>query len=190
MIGMRRFLDRIWKFAGRFVDQNDSDAIPTTSSSENRQDVTVVLNQTIKKVTEDILEMRFNTAIAQMMTCANILEKSSSVTKRDFEVLLQLLAPFVPHITEEIWEALGHKESILFVPWPEYDESLLVSDSVNVAVQVSGKLRATITLSPDATEDEAKSAALNEENVKKFTDGKDIKKLIYVPGKIVNIVVG
>ena len=142
--------------------------------------------------------MGFNTAIAAMMEAINELYRLKVVVpyvaapkewQAALETLLQLLAPFAPHITEELWHQLGHAESVHLSAWPTYDESHLVEDSVTIAIQVNGKLRGEVTVSADTSEVDVIAAAQDQERVKAYTEGKTILKTIYVPGRIVNVVV-
>ena len=149
----------------------------------------VLVNKTIKKVTEDDLNMKYNTAISAMMIMVNEYEKQEEITKDDYRVLLTLLNPDAPHITEELNERYNLGSPICESSWPEVNEEYLVEDKKEIAVQVNGKVRATIKVSADEDEESMKEKAMNEENVKKFTDGKEIVKTIVIKGRIVNIVV-
>jgi leucyl-tRNA synthetase len=154
-----------------------------------------IINKTIKKVTEDLGRSSFNTAVASMMECANELYKIkdnsgiSTQWKNALGDLMKLLAPFAPHLAAELFEQLGFSETIEESGWPTWDEKYLKSDTVTIAVQVNGKLRGKITVAIDTTEEEIKKTALEHENVARFVDEKTLKKIIYVPNKIVNIVV-
>jgi leucyl-tRNA synthetase len=177
--GIARFLRRIWTLA--------TDAQRMVDQSENETQVRE-LHKTIKKVTEDYESLGFNTAISQMMICQKELSTGESVAKTAVETLLQLLAPLAPHIAEELWEQLGHSTSISEAAWPQFDENKLVEDTVKIIFQVNGKYRGDAQLPADATKDDAIAAAKKSERVQSFLEGKSIKKEIYVPGKIVNIV--
>ena len=179
--GARRFLERVWKSQERIMEGE---------SEIGNKKTEALIHKTIKKVTEDIENFRFNTAISQMMICANELEKEKRVSNGHYSSFLILLSPFAPHIVEELWEKLGHKESIFKESWPQYDESLMKSEEVEMVVQVNGKVRDRLVISADVTEDEAKETALESEKVRAYTEGKEIKKIIFVPGRIINIVVG
>ena len=174
--GVRRFLEKVWKLQEKLAE--------TGTEEMNR-----ILHKTIKKVTGDTAELQFNTAIAAMMECANAFTKETQIAKDDFATFVSILAPYAPHMAEELWEVLGKEGSATLAEWPAYDESKLVEDTLTVAEQVNGKLRGTITLPADATEAQAFEAAHAEENVQRFIDGKEPKKQIYIPGRIVNIVV-
>jgi leucyl-tRNA synthetase len=157
------------------------------------------VHKTIRKVTDDIEErFHFNTAIAAVMELVNSinsfepknLPSNAPVLKEAVESVILLLAPFVPHVSEELWESLGHGKGIEADGWPAYDPAAAVEDELLVVVQVNGKLRGKVTVPASASEDEVKSAALADDKVKSFTEDKAVKKIIYVPGKLVNIVVG
>ena len=147
------------------------------------------LHKLIKKVTLDIDSMKFNTAIAAMMAFVNEVYEVGSITKDEFAILIKLLNPFAPHLTEELWEHLGEKSLLSLEKWPEYDESKTVDDTVKIAVQVNGKLKATIDISKTISKEDAILTAKNEQKVMEAISGKEIVKEIYVPAKIVNIVV-
>ena len=180
--GSRKFLDRVWRFynseeyQARFTDENDGS-------------LDKVYNQTVKKVTNDYDNLAFNTAIAQMMIFMNDAYKAEKVYKPYMEGFIKLLSPICPHIAEEIWADLGHDNTIAYESWPTYDESKLTSDTLNLVVQVNGKLRDKIEVAVDADNDSIIATALASEKVKAFTDGHQVIKTIVVPKKLVNIVV-
>ena len=174
-VGIRRFLERIWLIASK--DKND-DVIHQK----------VLMNRTIKKVSEDVEAMKFNTAISSLMVWLNTREKAEEgFSKKEFETLLLMLAPFAPHITEELWQALGHKNSIHTEKWPVYDPEKMEREEMNLAVQVDGKVRATLTVLRGQSEDEIRTAALALPAVQKWLGGKEPKKVIVVPKRIVSI---
>jgi len=177
IIGSRRFLDKVWRLSSK-VNKNNS--------SKELQNI---LHKTIKKITEDIEGMSFNTAISSMMILVNEMEKSVGVNEKDFKMFLQILAPFAPHITEEIWSKLGEKKSIHKSPWPKWDKKKIVDDTITIGVQINGKVRTEITISKDIEEDDVKSLVLKDKKVLEWIDGKEVKRIIYVKGRIVNIVV-
>ena len=172
--GARRFLDKVWNLQEK------------ATAEEATKEELQLLHKTIKKVTDDIETFGFNTAISQMMTCVKGWMKQDAITKESYATLVQLLFPYAPHMASELLEEIG--ESARKDVWPSYDEQYLVQDTVTMAVQVNGKVRSQISLAPDASEDEARNAALADENVQAHTEGKEIVKFIYVPGRIVNIV--
>jgi leucyl-tRNA synthetase len=142
----------------------------------------------MRKVTTDIDSLGFNTAISQLMVLSKHLEGMKEPPREACEKLALMVSPFAPHLGEECWSVLGHSDSLASHAWVEWDEAKCVDATVTMAVQVNGKVRAKISLAPDAAEDAAKELAFAEEGVQKFTEGKDVKKVIYVPGKILNIV--
>lgn len=178
--GIARFLRRVWTLA------TDGSRI-VEGAEENPQHLRE-LHATIKKVTEDYEALGFNTAISQLMICQKQLAQGGSVSQSTVESFLRLLAPLAPHLCEELWEQLGHEESIALAGWPEYDESKLVTNTVKIIFQVNGKYRGDSELPAAHTKDDALAAAKAHERVQNFIEGKAIKKEIYVPGKIVNIV--
>ncbi len=180
IIGLRRFLEKVWKL--------QSKTNPEKSGSKNTK-LESLVHKTIKKVTEDVAELKFNTAISALMILVNDLEKQERIAPQDYRSLLVLLAPFAPHITEELWHNLGEKKSIFLAAWPKYDPKKIREEMKTIGVQVNGKVRGTIELAISATEAEAKALALADPKVKSFTDGKQIRKCIYVPGRILNLVV-
>lgn len=177
VVGVRRFLDRVWALSEKIsVDFNIE------------KNVTTKLHQTIKKVTEDIALLHFNTAISSMMELVNEMNKVDNISKDEFALLVRLLSPFAPHISEELWSDLGNKNSIFESVWPAYDVELAKDTEIVLAVQINGKLRDTLTVSADIGEEEAKATALNSEKVQKWLEGKTPKKVIYVKGKLISIV--
>ena len=173
--GCKRFIERVEKLKDKVVDGDNY-------TNE------VLVNKTIKKVEEDILNLKFNTAISALMIMVNEYDKMNTLTRADYTILLTLLNPFAPHITEELNEQIGNNP-ICNSEWPKYDESKIVEEEREIAVQVNGKVRATITISIDEDEETVKEKALSAENVKNHIDGKEIVKVIVIKGKIVNIVV-
>jgi leucyl-tRNA synthetase len=176
--GVVRFRDKVWALAQKPM----TDAIDEATKK--------LLHKTIKKVTGDIEGLAYNTAISAMMVLVNHLGDQKALPREAMSALAQILAPFAPHLGEELWKLQGHEKSLAHEPWPTWDEALCVDDVVEMAVQVNGKVRGRVTLARDAKEDEARAAALAAEGVSAFTAGKQVKKFIYVPGKIVNVVVG
>jgi len=176
--GVHRFLARAWRaFEGGI------------SEDEPTKDQMRALHGCIKKVTIETDEMRFNTAIAGMMEFMNAVYKWPNRPRAALEPFVLLLAPYAPHVAEELWAKLGHTESLTYAQWPQYDEALLVQDVVKLPVQINGKVRATLEVPRDIVQDDAVQAAMAAPNVAKYTDGKTIKKVIFVPGKIMNLIV-
>ncbi len=168
------------------------------SLTEEGKKLRRIIHKTIRKVTEDIEDrFHFNTAIAAVMELVNSINAfepknhpaNAAVLKEAVESVVLLLAPFVPHISEELWECLGHREGLEDSGWPAFDPAAAVEDELLIVVQVNGKLRGKITVDATAAEDEVKNTALSDDKVKSFIDGRTVKKVIYVPGKLVNIVV-
>ncbi|OGZ05114.1 MAG: leucine--tRNA ligase [Candidatus Lloydbacteria bacterium RIFCSPHIGHO2_01_FULL_49_22] len=179
LIGARRFVERIWRLQEKRSDVAVEDK------------ATLILrHQTIKKVTADIEDFAFNTAISQLMIYANHLEKLSSINSDTFKEFVVLLAPFAPYVAEEIWHTLGESDSVHKELWPIFDETKTLSEALAIAVQVNGKLRDTFSIARGAGEDEIVALAGRREGVLKWLEGKEIKKVIYVKDKLVNIVLG
>ena len=181
--GARRFLDRVWRL---FV--NEDGTLSEKVTNENNPKLDRVYHETVKKVTEDYEKLHFNTAISQLMVFVNECYKQDNVPKAYAEGFIKLLSPITPHIAEEIWEMLGHSDTISYEPWPEYDESKLVEDEVEIAIQVMGKVRSKINVSRDISKEELEKAALVDEKIQQWLEGKTVRKVIVVPGKLVNIV--
>ncbi|MDP3875195.1 MAG: class I tRNA ligase family protein [bacterium] len=174
LIGPRRFLEKVWRLKEKVSDSDLEDS--------------ALIHQTIKKVSDDIESMGFNTAVSAMMIYTNALDKQEQVTQKEFEVLLILLAPFAPHITEELWRALGHKDSIHTQNWPTYNPKKLLKDEITLAIQINGKVRANLLVSREQSEEEIRATVLALPEVKKWLDGKELKKVIIVPRRVVSIV--
>ena len=177
--GTKKFLDRIWRL---YVE---SDKI----SNKPNANLDKIYNYTVKKITNDYENMYFNTAISQMMIFINTVYKEDSLPVEYAEGFLKLLNPVAPHITEELWNKLGHEHTIAYEKWPEYDETKIVEDEVEIPVQINGKVKATISVPVDLTEAEIKEIVHKNENISNLTNGKTIVKEIYVKNKIYNIVV-
>lgn len=179
--GVRRFLDRVWNLAIGEVSED-----PAVYDRETQRQV----HKTIKKVTEDIEGLRFNTAISAMMILVKHLGALSATPKEALKALTLILSPFAPHVGEELWQRLGNKASLAYEPWPTYDDALVKDDVIEVPVQVNGKVRGVISLPVGADETAVREAALAEPKVRSHMEGKAIKKVIFVPGKILNFIVG
>jgi leucyl-tRNA synthetase len=187
--GVSRFLGRVWRL---FIDEDAEATVlaAAVKDVEPGRDTLRKLHQTIQKVTEDLDGMRFNTAIAAMMELTNHLTKLSVKPRSALEPFVLLLGPFAPHLAEELWCALGHKETLAYESWPTFDPTLTKADEIEVPVQVNGKLRCRLTVPADIGDAALQAAALADEQVKKHLAGKTVKKVIVVPKKLVNIVVG
>ena len=179
VVGAKKFIDRVFRL---YTEGN-------TISDEENKNLEKVYHQTVKKVTNDYETLCINTAISQMMIFINAVQKENVFPREYAEGFIKLLNPLCPHITEEIWERIGHSNTIAYEPWPTYDEEKTIDDAITIGVQVNGKLRGTIDITKDAPKGEVEQLAKSNDNVKKFTDGLEIVKVIVVPNKIVNIVV-
>ena len=175
--GCKRFLDRIWALQDVVVD-----------GDTYRDELRASFHKTIKKVTEDIEELKFNTAIASMMSLLNQIAAVGSINRAEFKTFLILLNPFAPHITEELFEQMNYGGMVTEASWPTYDEAECVEDTIELVVQVNGKLRGKLVVAADISKDDAISVAKEEPHVKEAISGKNVVKEIYVPGKLVNIV--
>ncbi len=178
IIGVRRFIEKVWRMSDYVTDGYEND------SQEQ------LLHQTIKTVTGHIADMKFNTAISNMMIFANKVESDMSITKESFMLFLQILSPFAPHVTEELWHKHGNTGSIHKEKWPLFDEEKARPNSVTIGIQINGKVRDEIELSPDASEDEVRALVMARKKVGEWMEGQTEKRFVYVPGKIINIVVG
>ena len=176
--GCKKFLNRIWNLQEKVIDGNDY-----SKSLEN------IIHKTIKKVTDDIESLNYNTAVSALMILLNEMDKQENITKQDYRIILQLLNPFAPHMTEELNKICELGEEFAKSSWPTYDEAKTMDHELELGVQVNGKLRGTIQVEKDAEKSLVESLAKNEENVKRHIEGKEIVKIIVVPNKIVNIVV-
>ena len=182
LVGTRRFLDKTWKLSEKVTGGKEQ-------GTRENGNLDSLLHRTIKKVTEDINDFKFNTAVSSLMVYLNEIEKAESVSMIHYSAFLILLSPFAPHIAEELWHDLGNDRSIFLESWPQYDPEKAVETRAMIAVSVNGKVRDTISVPRDASEDDLKSQALSSEKVRKYTEGKEPKKVVVVPGRIVNIVI-
>jgi leucyl-tRNA synthetase len=183
IIGSRRFIDRVYRLQTKI------------NNIKSSVEVEKIIHKTLKKVTEDIENFAFNTAVSSMMILINEIEKSESIGRDDFKIFLQMLAPFAPHITEELWYEMefdtdsGHSISIHKSPWPKWDKKKIIDDMVKIAVQVNGKVRAEIMISKDMTEADIKEMSLKDKNIISWIGDSEIKRVIYVQNRIINIVI-
>lgn len=206
IIGSRRFLERVWRlgnkvgFSRTVLGHLKGPSFSRQVESNSNQSFSALLHKTIKKVSEDIESMNFNTAISSMMILVNEMEKVESISIKDFKIFLQILAPFAPHITEEIWQNLRTvlkrvsprtvlENSIHLSEWPKWDEKKIIEEEIKIAIQVNGKVRAEIMISKDMTEEDIKDLALKNKDINIWIENKEIKRVIYVPGRIINIVI-
>ncbi|UDM74548.1 leucine--tRNA ligase [Vagococcus fluvialis] len=181
--GSRKFLDRVWRL---YIDDNA--ILRDRITMHNDGKLTKVYHQTVKKVGEDIDQLHFNTAISQLMIFVNEAYKAEALPVEYMTGFLQLLAPIAPFVSEELWERMGHKESISLATWPTYDEKELVEDEIEVIFQVNGKLKARVSVANGLSKDELEKVAFENEQIKSAIDGKTVRKVIAVPNKLVNIV--
>ena len=193
--GTRRFLDRAWRLLvvpadtqAEVVVEILSGKVSEDAPTDNK-DLERALHAAIKKVTQSVNDLRFNTAIAEMMVFVNEATKAPAIPRAWFEMFVKILSPFAPHVAEELWQRLGHTDTIAYAPWPAHDESKLARDVMVIAVQVMGKLRGQIEVALDATEASILAAAKADDKVQQFLEGKPIKREIYVKGRLVNLVV-
>ena len=182
--GSRRFLDRVYRL---FVDEETGKVNDKVQDKDNAE-LEVSYNYTVKKVSEDIEILGFNTAISQLMVFVNDCYKAEFIPRKYALGFIQLLAPFAPHLAEEMWEIYGNTESISYAPWPTFDESKLVSDTVEIVVQLMGKVKAKLDVKKDLTPKELEEVVLANDEVKELIAGKQVMKVIVVPGRLVNIV--
>lgn len=176
--GCRKYLERVFNLTDLVVE-----------GDEYSKELEVVINQTIKKVSEDYENLKFNTAIAQLMTLLNEMKSLGKITKKDFKTYITLLNPVAPHMTEELWEMMAYEGELNQTSWPSYDEDKLSFDSFEMPVQINGKVRGKVIMDKDASKEDAIKSAQEDNNIKSYIEGKEIRKIIYVPGKILNIVV-
>jgi leucyl-tRNA synthetase len=183
--GVHRFLRKVWR---EYVGE-DGGVSAKISDAPDTDEVARGYHATIKKVTDDITGLRFNTAISQMMIFVNSVQKAASLNRATAEGFLKLLAPFAPHTAEELWSRLGHSGTILEAGWPVHDPARLVASTITLVVQVNGKLRGDLTVPPDIAEADAVAQARAHPKVAPFLDGKTVRKSIFVRGRLVNFVV-
>jgi leucyl-tRNA synthetase len=184
LMGARRFLDRVWRL---FFDQDDQ--LHESLSAQATDDQMRILHRTIEKVDRDTEGLRFNTAISQMMTFVNELNPMETRPRAILEPFCLLLAPYAPHLAEELWNALGHSESLMWESYPVADPRWLQQEMVEVPVQINGKVRTKVLVPPEITEDQIREQVLADPRVREYTESKEIAKFVWVPGRMVNLVV-
>jgi leucyl-tRNA synthetase len=211
MVGSRRFIEKVWRLGMRVIEGRETEfskdrglpvgANPSegrvfaTSADLEKTSVSRIIHKTIKKVSGDIQSLNFNTAISSLMIAVNEIEKIISsqdgvgISRDQFESLLKLLAPFAPHMTDELWTTLGNKKSIHISEWPKYDPALVVESTAKIMVQVNGKVRGSFEIAINSDDEALKNTALGLTEVKKWVDGEEIKKVIIIKGKLVSIVI-
>jgi leucyl-tRNA synthetase len=179
VVGVRRFLEKVWRIGERVIEKD----------SKTTDDIRKELHKVIKRVGEEFSQLKFNSGIAQLMSFANLVDKSD-ISKSDFADYIKLLSVVTPHISEEIYSRISDSKGFVSdASWPIYDESLLVESSIKIAVQVNGKIRDTITIEIESTEEEITQKALELENIQKWVGDSKVKKTIYIKGKILSIVI-
>jgi leucyl-tRNA synthetase len=195
--GANRFLKRVWRAVHDHA-VTDVTTLNVDVLNDELKELRLQTYQTLTKVSDDIGRRHtFNTAIAAVMELMNKLSKvdieaegANAVVQESLEIIVLMLAPITPHISDVLWRVLGHDEAVVDVAWPSVDESALVQDKIELMVQVNGKLRAKVSVAADADNDAIQAVAMADENVQKFTEDKQIRKVIVVPGRLINIVVG
>ncbi len=183
--GVFRFLNRIWRL---FVTEEGTLA-PTIAAGDPDPATLKLLHQTIKKVTEDLEGMRFNTAISQMMIFINEMYKHEVHSRAAMETFVLVLAPFAPHLAEELWQKLGKKKTLAYEPWPKFDQALASEDEVEIVLQVNGKVRDRLRVPKGTPKEKLEAEARANERVKSYIDGKTVVKSVVVPDRLVNFVV-
>ena len=179
-------IEGISRFLRRIMAWNDSVKLTTAS---NPPELEVLKHKTIAKVSQDIEELHFNTAISALMVFFNEISKVQAISQDTFETFLKLLHPFAPHLTEEIWQTSGHSDFLLREAWPKADKTILAQEMVEIAVQINGKVRDRIKIAPKASKEEIEKTAMASDKIQKYLETSEIKKVIVVPGRIINIIV-
>jgi leucyl-tRNA synthetase len=179
VIGCYRFLNKIWELSEKIKNQK---------SKIKNQNLEKLIHKTIKKVTEDIENFRFNTAVSALMILTNEFARVKELSVINYQSLVKLLAPMAPHISEELWQKLGHKKSIFLEKWPKYKTELVKEEIITLVIQVNGKVRDKIEVKADISKEKAKELITSREKVKKWLEDREIKKVIFIPGKLINIV--
>ena len=194
--GTRRFLDRVWRLLVVPSDPQDPSTVDVLGTKvrddapTTNKDLERALHAAIKKVTAAVTDLKFNTAISEMMVFVNEATRADAIPRPWFEMFVKILSPFAPHLAEEVWQRLGHTTTITYEPWPVHDEAKLLRDTIKIGVQVMGKLRSEIEVPADATQEAVIAMAKVDEKVQPFLAGKEIKREVYVKGRLVNLVVG
>ncbi|MBU2265090.1 class I tRNA ligase family protein, partial [Patescibacteria group bacterium] len=182
--GMSRFINRVWNLYQK-MELMDCGG----ECKDVPEGMPQMLHKTIKKVTEDIEALRFNTAISQLMIFINFVMRFNKMSRGAAETFLILLAPFAPFMAEELWSGLGHEKSIFTAEWPKYNAAMVKDEAIQMPVQINGRVRAVLTVSADISEDEARNIVMSDVTILKWLDGQEPKKVIFVKGRLVNIVV-
>ncbi|MFH1547070.1 MAG: leucine--tRNA ligase [bacterium] len=180
VVGVKRFLERLFTFVSAGKDN---------LSEKSSKDVEIAVNKAIKKVTEGIDSFSFNTGVSSMMEMLNSIENAEEISKSTLEKIIKIISPYSPYVAEELWEMIGNEFSVSTSEWPDFDENLLVEDTINLPVQINGKVRSEVSVSKDDSEDVVKEKVMEDEKIKKNIGDQKVKKFIYIPGRIANIVV-
>ncbi len=196
IIGARRFIEKVWRigFRVQVSKQKNSSGltlpgVPGGTHTVQNSSVSKLLNKTIKKVSEDIEDTHFNTAISSMMILATEMEKAEIVRREDYKKFLQILSPFAPHVAEELWSTLGEKKSVNVSIWPTWDKKLIEDEEVKIMIQINGKVRAELMINVDENEESIKRRTLSDEVVMKYLEGREAKRIVYVKNRLINVVV-
>ena len=183
--GVYKFLQKVWKI---FLKTQTPASAKAPAGKQNSK-LNILLHQTIKKINDDLESCKFNTAVSALMILVNEMEKQPSLEIRNLELVIKLIAPLAPHLAEELWSKLGHQESIFKQKWPEYKPELAQEKKITLVVQINGKMRHKIEVKKDISQEQAEKLTLEQERVKKWLEDKEIKKIIFVPNKLINIVI-
>jgi leucyl-tRNA synthetase len=192
--GQFRFLNRVWRLVAEFATQKSAKKQSSANLSKSEKDLRRAIHTAIKEVSEDLgVDYQFNTGVSELMKLSNALTdadcKNSPIYREGIETLIVLLAPFAPHIAEELWHQIGYSDSIHLKNWPQFDPEALVVDEITLVIQIMGKTRGTIQVSASADKETLEKAARESDIAKRHLEGKEVKKVIVVPGKLVNFVV-
>jgi leucyl-tRNA synthetase len=197
--GSFRFLNRLWRYVYEALPKLENLEIRKPGLeliSGSSRELLIKVQRTIRKVTSDLERFQFNTAIAAIMELLNATSHHDSSNKEDLlvlreslEAIIQLIYPMAPHIAEELWESLGYRDSLVTKPWLKWNEEIINSAAITIVVQVNGRVRSQIIMDPDSSEDDIKRAAMSDERVKSYISGKEVRKIIVVPKKLVNMVI-
>jgi leucyl-tRNA synthetase len=181
--GVHRFLNRVWNLISEQVKLNNWKKV------KNSSEINKALHQAIKRSTKDIESLSFNTAVSGMMECLNVFTEKNNARKEQLEDFLKILAPFAPHITEELWQMLGHKKSIHLEKWPKYNEKFLIEKDFELIIQINGKMRDKIKMPIDISQENAEKLVMKQEKIKQILNGQIPKKVIFVKNRLMNIVI-
>lgn len=184
IVGVHRFLQRVWR---NFIDEDEGHLLTVEAPLDDK--LKLILNKTIDAVTRDMNEVKFNTAIAHLIQLNNLFVSMDRIPLEAAKVFVKMLSPLAPHISEELWQRMGHEQTIAYEPWPKADKSILAKDRVDLVVQVNGKRRANLEIDPSLDKEDVQAIAEENPNVQKYLDGMDVVKLIYVPKRLINFVV-